>query len=320
MEKTTIKDIARQTGVGVGTVSRVLNNSIHVSDETRKKVLAVIKEQNYIPSSAAIHLARRSKNATTIGILLPDISNHFFFEIFEVIYKELRAKGIDILIFNYEDHYVEVINRILDSAISMLLIFNFQLDDEEKALLLNRNVPYLYVDSPVMSERCIYTDNQWGGMLAGNYLLSKGVKSPCYVADMQNSKSSKARLKGFKKAFEAEGITDIGIYQSYIEEESGNTIALEIINSGKYDGIFCFCDEIASGVVRALRKQQSNIQVIGFDGLQISRYLEFSTISQQPRKIGSMVSEIVTQVLTNELDMNDMIVRKIQPELVDRNS
>ncbi len=320
MEKTTIKDIARKTGVGVGTVSRVLNNSVHVSEEKRKKVLAVIKDLNYIPSAAAIRLSRRSKDTTTIGILLPDISNHFFFEIFEVIYRQLRTKGIDILIFNYEDHYVEVINRILDSAISMLLIFNFQLDEEEKTLLLNRNVPYLYVDSPVLLDRCIYMDNYGGGMLAGKYLLSKGVRNPCYIADMQNSNSSIARLKGFRNTFEAEGITDIGIFQSFIEENSGFILALEIIKTGNYDGIFCFCDEIASGVVRAVREQQSDIKVIGFDGLQISRYLDFSTISQQPSEIGSMVSEIVAQVLSNEIEMNDTIVRKIKPELVDRNS
>ncbi|WP_321301819.1 LacI family DNA-binding transcriptional regulator [uncultured Sphaerochaeta sp.] len=318
MKKITIRDIARKAGVGVGTVSRVLNNSNQVSEETRTRIVDVMRALDYMPSAAAIRLARRANNATIIGLLLPDIGNHFFFEIFEVIYQELRTKGVDILIFNYEEHHVEVINKILDSAVSILLIFNFHLDEQEKELLFNRNVQYLYVDSPVLSERCLYTDNIYGGILAATFLISRGVSRPCYIADIQNSTSSQDRLAGFRQAFDSKGIREIGLYTSTLTEESGRLIAQEIITTELYDGVFCFCDEIAAGVISVAREKKVNLQVIGYDGLQISRFLSFSTISQHPRKIGSIVSNLVIKMLTNEIGMKDSIVHKITPELIER--
>lgn len=318
MDKITIKDIAKKAGVGVGTVSRVLNSSSHVSEDTRKRVLEVMRALDYIPSAAAVRLARRANNATIIGLLLPDISNHFFFEIFEVIYRELRIHGVDILIFNYEEHHVEVINKILDSAVSILLIFNFHLDDQERELLYNRNIQYLYVDSPVLCERCLYMDNIHGGILAAQHLLEKGVMHPCFIADIQNSKSSQDRLVGMKQVFQANGINYIGIYKSDLTEESGRKVAYDIIEEGKYDGVFCFCDEIAAGVVSVIREKQVPMHVVGYDGLQISRFLSFPTISQHPQKIGLMVSDLVIKMLANEIGMRDTIVHKMVPELIKR--
>jgi LacI family transcriptional regulator len=318
MGKTTIRDIAKRAKVGVGTVSRVLNNDAHVSQETRTRVIEVMRELDYTPSAAAIRLARRAKNATMIGLLLPDISNHFFFEIFEVIYHELRTQGIDILIFNYEDHHVDVISKILDSAISLLLIFNFQLDAEEKELLYSRGVQYLYVDSPVVCDRCVFTDNEHGGVLAAQYLLSKGVKNPCYVADVQRSNSSQRRLQGFRSTLQRAGIDSVSVYESGLKEEAGYQIAQSILDDGSCDGIFCFCDEIAAGVVQAIRERGSDVHVIGFDGLQISRYLNFSTITQHPKQIGRIVSEIAQKMVAKEIGMEESIIHKITPELVIR--
>lgn len=316
MKKTTIRDIAKKSGVGVGTVSRVLNNNKSVAKETRERVVEVMRQMEYQPSATAVRLARRSKNAPTIGILLPDIGNQFFFEIFGEIYRELREVGIDILIFNYEEHHVEVIRKILDSAISILLIFNFHLDDEERELLIGRNIQYLYVDSPVLCERCIYTDNKHGGTLAGNYLLSKGVKNPCFIADINNSSSSYDRYEGLSSAYKEIGVAEIPIYYSKLSETEGKNLGRVIVEENKHDGIFCFCDEIASGVIYALREAQSMAQLIGFDGLQVSRHLKFPTISQHPRKIGLIAADLVKRMISKEISMDDSIVTKIEPELV----
>ncbi|NLM18928.1 MAG: LacI family transcriptional regulator, partial [Clostridiaceae bacterium] len=95
--------------MGIGTVSRVLNNSVHVAEDTRKRVLDVIKARQYVRSAAASKLARNNVVETTVGLLLPDIGNHYFFEIFEAIYQKFRGLGIDLIIFNYEKHNPKVI-------------------------------------------------------------------------------------------------------------------------------------------------------------------------------------------------------------------
>jgi DNA-binding LacI/PurR family transcriptional regulator len=181
-KKITIEDIAREANVGIGTVSRVLNNSSHVAEETRKKVLDVVKARQYSPSGAASRLARNDAIESTVGLLLPDIGNHYFFEIFEAIYRKFRGLGVDLLIFNYEKHNPQFIQKVLDAQLSALLIFAFQLDETERELLRRRNVPYLYIDYSRADEHCMYTDNEQGGRLAARYLLSKGVKHPGYIA------------------------------------------------------------------------------------------------------------------------------------------
>ncbi|NLV60599.1 MAG: LacI family transcriptional regulator, partial [Spirochaetales bacterium] len=145
-KRITIEDIAREAGVGIGTVSRVLNNSVHVSEQTRQRVLDVMKARQYKPSGVASKLARQDEVETTIGLLLPDIGNHYFFEIFEAIYRKLRGLGIDLIIFNYEKHNPKVIQRVLDAQVSALLIFAFRLDETEHEMLRWRNVRYLYID------------------------------------------------------------------------------------------------------------------------------------------------------------------------------
>ena len=94
----TIDDIAKQAGVSSATISRVLNNSSYVKDETKEKVLKVIEEMNYVPSAIARSLSKRETN--TIGIIVPDITNSYFGEIIKGISKVAEEVGLNIILFN----------------------------------------------------------------------------------------------------------------------------------------------------------------------------------------------------------------------------
>lgn len=311
--KITIEDIAREAGVGIGTVSRVLNNSAHVAEETRKRVLDVIKARQYVRSAAASKLARNNVVETTVGILLPDIGNHYFFEIFETIYQKFRGLGIDLLMFNYEKHNPKVIQRVLDAQLSALLIFAFHLVDSEREMLHRHNVPYLYIDYPCENEHCIYTDNTEGGRLAAQYLKSKGVVNPCYIAVDPPARANEERYAGFC----AEYGYAVPTFSSVLTEEEGFRVAEEIIALDIYDGIFCYCDDIASGAIRAARKHNAEIRIIGFDGVRATNYLELSTVSQEPQMIGELASTLIIKLINGE---ETLIKEKITPVLIDRDS
>lgn len=315
----TIEDIAREAGVGIGTVSRVLNNSSHVAEETRKRVLDVVKARQYKPSAAASKLARNDEVETTVGLLLPDIGNHYFFEIFETIYRKFRGLGIDLLIFNYEKHNRKVIQRILDAQLSALLIFAFQLDDTERDLLKQRNVRYLYIDYPREGEHCIYTDNIHGGRLAARYLLSKGVKNPCYIAVEPPAQANEDRYQGFSQELALHGFTDCATFHAGLSEESGHEAARLIIEDGRYDGIFCYCDDIATGVVQAVREAHAAIKVIGFDGVRPTGYLGLSSVSQEPGKIGTQAANLIVEIISSPQEI-PAIQHRIVPTLIDRDS
>jgi len=318
--KLTIKDIAREAGVGLGTVSRVLNNSPHVCETTRDRVMEVVRSNQYQPSSAAARLARHEGATSTVGLLLPDISNHFFFEIFEIIYRQLRLQEIDLIIFNYEKHNRQVIHKVLNAEISALLIFDFQLDDTEIGLLKSRNVKYLYVDHRSSTDHCIYIDNVDGGRLAARSLLDKGVQRPSYIAYSPLSQSDRDRHAGFSQELARHGINSYPIYTAQLSEQSGYGIARQILTEQATDGIFCFCDDIAAGVLQAIREAQMPIRVVGFDGVRLTGHIGLSTISQHPMEIGTKAAQTIIRIMRETEHAENPIQLEIIPSLIDRNS
>ena len=317
--KITIEDIAREAKVGLGTVSRVLNNSSHVSEETRKRVLDVVKARQYTPSAAASKLARNDVIESTVGLLLPDIGNHYFFEIFESIYRKFRGLGIDLLIFNYEKHNPKVIRKVLDTQLSALLIFAFRLDDTERDMLRQRNVLYLYIDYHSEEEHCIFTDNAYGGRVAAQYLLGKGVQRPCYIAVDPPAQANTDRKDGFSAELNAHGVHEFKTLAVGLSEEDGYRVGMKIIEEGTCDGVFCYCDDIATGVVRAVRERGSHLRVIGFDGVRTTAHVGLSTVSQEPGKIGSEAASLIMRLMM-EPEFSQPIRHCITPVLIDRNS
>nr|WP_319474177.1 LacI family DNA-binding transcriptional regulator [uncultured Sphaerochaeta sp.] len=317
--KVTIEDIAREANVGIGTVSRVLNNSSHVAEDTRKRVLDVVKARQYSPSGAASRLARNDAIESTVGLLLPDIGNHYFFEIFETIYRKFRGLGVDLLIFNYEKHNPQFIQKVLGAQLSALLIFAFQLDETERELLRRRNVPYLYIDYSRDDEHCMYTDNEQGGRLAARYLLSKGVKHPGYIAMDPPGQTDTDRHAGFISELALYGYKECALYNSEISEEMGYQIGMQIIDEQTCDGVFCYCDEIAVGVYRAMRERGSSIRIIGFDGVRATEHLGISTVSQEPGAIGTQAASFIVNLMEAHQERQP-IHHRIIPVLIDRNS
>ncbi|MGD9926849.1 MAG: LacI family DNA-binding transcriptional regulator [Sphaerochaeta sp.] len=318
-KKITIEDIAREANVGIGTVSRVLNNSSHVAEDTRKRVLDVIKARQYSPSGAASRLARNDAIESTVGLLLPDIGNHYFFEIFETIYRKFRGLGVDLLIFNYEKHNPQFIQKVLGTQLSALLIFAFQLDETERELLRRRNVPYLYIDYSRDDEHCMYTDNEQGGRLAARYLLSKGVKHPGYIAMDPPGQTNTDRHTGFISELALYGYKECALYNSEISEEMGYQIGMQIIDEQTCDGVFCYCDDIAVGVYKAARERGSSIRIIGFDGVRATEHLGISTVSQEPGAIGTQAASFIVNLMEAHQERQP-IHHRIIPVLVDRNS
>lgn len=320
IKKTTMADIAREAGVGIGTVSRVLNNSEHVSGKTRTKVLDIIKARQYTPSATASKLARNDNVETSVGILLPDLGNHYFFEIFETIYHQFRERGIDVILFNYEKHNPKVIQRIIDAQVSALMVFAFGLNETEKSLLLQWNIKYLYIDYPVRDQHTIYTDNYSGSVLASSYLLDKGATKVCYISIVPPSKGNAERLHGFRDGLKQRGYYEhVGVYESVLAEEDGYITGQQIIEEGRYDGVFCYCDEIAVGVMRAVKEKGAAIKVIGFDGIRVTRYIGLSTISQGPKEIGTIAAQTLLTIMKEGKELPP-IIKKITPYLIDYNS
>ena len=318
-KRLTIKDIALEAGVGIGTVSRVLNNSPHISVSSKKAVLQVVQKHNYQISAEAAGLARKSKRRKLVGILLPDISNHYFFEVFESVYKTFKNLDIDLIILNYTDHTNETVRRILETNLCALMLFAVLLDHEDLQLLKHRNIPYLYVDNYRADEHCIHIDNYTGGVLAANYLLKKGCLRPCFIHGPVPAQTDEDRYAGFSETIGKKLAFLPPSYHAQLSEDSGFAIGMQIIKEGTCDGVFCFCDEIAIGVLKAVRKYNASVSVIGYDGIRVSEAWNLSTISQDPELVGEKAAQAILPLIEKNTPVFPVQLQLV-PVLIDRNS
>ena len=318
--KITISCIAEEAGVGVGTVSRVLNNSPNVKPSTREKVLDIIKVKGYTPNINARGLARKASVRITIGILLPDLTNHFFLEIFEKMFHQFRGRGYDVLLFNYERHDPDTIQKVLNAQISYLFVFAFSLDETETGILSRCHVPLIYVGIDVPGACCVLSDGYAGGALAADYLLGKGSVDPCYIAINPEGDQDRQRFSGFIDRLRERGVNrEIHVYHSRLNENDGYRMGMKILEEGIHDGIFCFCDDIAVGVSRAVREQGAPVRVIGYDGISLSRHLKISTISQNPALLGHVAAEhMIRLIVKHQLPEERHTV--VHPTLIDFDS
>ncbi|MBN2860921.1 MAG: LacI family DNA-binding transcriptional regulator [Sphaerochaetaceae bacterium] len=315
--KITISCIAEEAGVGVGTVSRVLNNSPNVKPSTREKVLDIIKAKGYSPNINARGLARKESNRITIGILLPDLTNHFFMEIFEKMFHQFRGRGYDVLLFNYERHDPDTIQKVLNAQVSYLFVFAFSLEEVETEILSRCHVPLIYVGINIPGFFCVFSDSYQGGALAAEYLVNKGSVSPCYIAITPEGDQDTLRYSGFVDRMRELGVEKkIGMYHSRLNENDGYILGSKIVEEGVYDGIFCFCDDIAVGVSRAIRERGASVRVIGYDGISLTRHLQISTVSQNPALIGHVAAEsMIRLIVKHELPEERQTV--VYPTLID---
>ena len=321
--KITIKDIANEAEVGVGTVSRVLNHSINISPKTRDKVMGVIKKYNYTPSSMATQLARKEVSRKCVGLVIYNYFIHFYSEVFEHLYNPLREKGIHLIVIDYEDDD-NLINTILSANIYSLIFFAIIPEPDKLKLLQTRNIPYIFLESKVPNENYIYLDNYAGGQLAAKYLIKKGSTKPCFVHTNGNPLSDRDRFRGFSDYLQEQGISSPDSYYSDLNETSGYNIAFRILNDNRNDGIFCFCDEIAIGVLQALQSKEVSIPLIGYDGIRETRAWGLSTIAQSPQEIGKIAATTVINLMEHGSEQLSSsmcpIEEHIIPVLIDRDS
>ena len=316
----TIKDIARISGFGVGTVSRVLNGSPRVSPETRARVLEVARELRYRPNKLAKMLVTGRFPDTTIGIILPLITHRFSLEIIGGIYSGLSRSGYNLLVFNLGKDREQVFEHIRYSHFAGLLALLDPLKSEEKQMLEEHHSRFIYLDYHEQGESSIHYDHFRGGGLAASYLLHKNCRNILFVGDRADTQQRRERLEGFKDALS--GREGISLREVYVEhdEEAAYAAALREIHAGRVEGIFFYCDDLALGGLRAKRDSGSSIRIVGYDDIQAAGYLGLSTVRQDGDRLGRLGARQIVELVRAEAAPHEPVSLTLQPELIDRNS
>ncbi|MFA7371857.1 MAG: substrate-binding domain-containing protein, partial [Sphaerochaetaceae bacterium] len=140
------------------------------------------------------------------------------------------------------------------------------------------------------------------------------VTNPVYIGVDPPAQSNVDRYAGFSREY-----GEVPTYQCVLSEEAGYDIGKKVLKEGLYDGAFCYCDDIASGFVQAVREGGYPVSVIGFDGVRATKYLNLSTISQEPTSIGTRAASLIVDIMRSREELEPIIECR-KPILIDRGS
>lgn len=278
----TIRDIARMSGFGIGTVSRVLNGSGQVSPDTARTVLETARRLQYLPG-------RRGKGGwgnTTLGIALPSIIHPFWMEIVRGVYRAMEETGYHLLLYNLGKQPSQVYLHILEERPAALLVIGGSIPSSIRTRMQQEELLFLYLDRMEDETPCYYNDNTMGGRLAADYLLDKGVHKPIYIGEEFRSQQQEERLRGFRQRLEEKGCRLDSEYFIRAEEDEALKLTSRLINENEGDALFYFSDSLAYGGLAAMRAAKKSLPLIGYDDQLPSRHLGLTSIRQHGYQLG----------------------------------
>ena len=328
---TSIKDVAREAGVSIATVSRVLNDIDVVNEDTKKKVLDAIKELGYRPNIVARSL--KTQRTKTIGILIPDISSQFYPEIVRGAEDVANIYDYNVILGNSdfdvekEKEYLRVLKeKMVDGVIYISSSFN-----EEILELINElDLRTILVETKDKQDRLpsVTIDNVNATYEATKYLINKGIKKLAFIGvKPDNMNAWGDRFIGLEKALKEENLNleeDL-IHFDNLKVKCGYEAANLFINSGKeFNGIVCASDEIAMGVINGLRENgisvPEDVSVMGFNDNYAASifYPRITTILQPSYDMGSVAMRMLIKLLSKkQLDEGNFV---LDYQLIERDS
>lgn len=334
MPNPTIYDVARTAGVGVGTVSRVLNNSTRVSPETQEKVMSAIHTLGFRRSKVARQLSTGIQHRN-VGALMPNITHPSFVERLRGIQLALQDQDNDFNLILYSvsepDRCHEQLLAIVEqAAVDGLLIGTLNVSDQQQDLLIDAGIPFVMLSDVRTGElNCISPDNIRGGYMATQHLLEFGHRRVAYVGDefpnVYGFPTSELRYMGYVSAMKEYGAPRRSEYVclgTHGEETAYRLMAQLLGLLEPPTAVFAMSDIQAVGCILAIREAglrvPEDVSVIGFDDVQLSRYIGLTTVRQHLEQSGYLGMQLLLEMLTSP---DNVTPRQLPPlELIVRGS
>ncbi|QTJ34427.1 catabolite control protein A [Dolosigranulum pigrum] len=318
MEKqtVTIYDVAREAGVSMATVSRVVNGNPNVKPSTRKKVFAVIDELNYRPNAVARGLA--SKKTTTVGVLIPDVTN---------LYYSALARGIDDIATMYkyniilansdenEQKEVKVLNTLLAKQVDGVIYMGTKITDELRDEFERSRTPVVLAGTVDPQKELASVNIDYGKALkqSVDLLVKNGNKNIAFVykSDEENVNDA-LRLAAYREALEENGLT---YNEGYVIQEAnsyknGQAVYDQLANLDATAAVFSD-DELAVGFLNVAinngLKVPEDFEIVTSNNSKLAKLSrpELSTVVQPLYDIGAVAMRLLTKLMNKEDDITD---------------
>ena len=330
-----IRDIAKISGVGVSTVSRVLNNHPDVKESTRERVLAVIRESNYVPNNSARIL--KQNNTKNIGVLVKGVFNPFFSELINVIGSKINEKNYTMILQQNDyvlEHEVEnIISFVKEKRLQGIICLGGNFIDLDEDSFKNIDVPVVLTSvntvSPLGRDKysTVGIDNLQASYAATEYLIKKGHTNIALMIGEENDFCvSWWRYKGYIKALREYDIevNDDNLLIGDYDTKKAYEETLKFLKRRKdITAIFAISDFMAIGAARAVVDSGlvvgKDVSILGFDGMDISCYYNpgISTIKQPKKEMAEKSVEILFELLKGNGENKHIL---LDTELLERES
>lgn len=332
----TLSDVARQAGVSLMTVSRVVNNKEGVGQETRQQIQEIIQQLGYRPSSIARSLATRRTG--TLGLIVPDVSNPYFSDITHGVEQVALNEGYSVLLCDTDEdphRELDALQLLEEKRVDGVVLCcpRLNLPDirtaiahHPAAVLINR--PLDNLQELTVRLGAVASDDEAGGELATQHLLSRGHKIVGFLAGPVSSSGGQRRGQGYRKVLAAAGIAFNPALTPHCSPtvEGGWEAARQLLQTHpEITALFCFNDLVAIGALQACaelkRAVPEELAIVGYDDIPMASLVTPAlTTCRVPRED---LGKLATRLLINRIqdccdeECQDLVLK---PELVIRAS
>jgi len=336
MSKLTIKTLAKQLGLSIATVSKALKDSHEISAETKKKVMALANELNYVPNPYASSL--RKQKSKTIAVILPEVADNFFSLAINGIQAVAATKHYHVLIYlSHESFEIEknTVNHCLSGRVDGVLISvsSETSDAAHIEKLKNENIPFVFFDREFENFAApkVITNDYECGYAAAKLLLNKGCKHPVFLSTSKDLSICSKRSAGFTAALTEEGFLK-NQYEFVIDctgthEQIFDQIQDLLKNNPQIDGIVASVERLAMQIYMVSVANNISIpkdlKVVAFSTLETAPILNpsLTTITQPAFEIGKTAAEVLfTMIEKKKHNITADTMMVLPSALIERNS
>ena len=306
----TIYDVAREAGVSMATVSRVVNGNKNVKENTRKKVLEVIDRLDYRPNAVARGLA--SKRTTTVGVVIPDITNTYFAALAKGIDDIAEMYKYNIVLANSDEDdekEVAVVNTLFSKQVDGIIFMGYHLTEKIRSEFSRSRTPVVLAGTVDVEHQLPSVNIDYKNATADaiRHLLKRNKKIAFVSGPLVDDINGKIRLVGYKEALKEAGVnySEGLVFESKYRYDDGYALAERLVSS-KATAAIVTGDELAAGLLNGLADHGISVpedfEIITSDDSQIARYTRpnLTTIAQPLYDLGAISMRMLTKIMHKE--------------------
>jgi LacI family transcriptional regulator len=297
----TIKDVAALAGVGVKTVSRVLNDEPHVRPHLRARVMEAVSTLNYRRNTIASSIRRLDQRTTSIGLVVEDLANPFAAQLTRVVQDYSRGRQHMVLVGSSDgvpEQERDLVTEFCSRRVDGLLVVPSGGDQAYLEAERERGTPIVFVDRPGrrIKADAVVSDNESGVREAVRHLARRGHTRIAYLGDRQSVYTAAQRLAGYRAGMAELGVTEPQVRTGLRDSASAQRAALELLETDP-TALICGNNLITAGAVHAMQQLgvRDRVAVIGFDDLELADLLRpaLTVIAQDLTELGRRAAELL---------------------------